>query len=239
MKYIGIDGCKAGWFYIGFNDRGYVGSGIYQSISELSDFKNSAQCILIDIPIGLVSEQVDERTCDKLARAALGHPRSSSVFPAPSRDALPIKDFQKASQVNRKSTGRGLSKQTFNIMPKIREVDAFLRSEPHKKKVRECHPEVGFWALNNQQSMEFNKKTLQGFEERLVLLRRFYPYADEWLDENLQMFPRKAVQRDYMVDALVCAIIAQHNNELDSFPKQPKLDTAGLPMEIVYWSPAS
>lgn len=239
MKYIGIDGCRSGWFYVGFDEQGFPSSGILNSITVLADFIESADSILIDIPIGLVSQQPGERTCDKLARAALGHPRSSSVFPAPSRNALSLKNYQQASQVNRQSTGRGLSKQTFNIMPKICEVDDFLQSEPLRQKVRECHPEVGLWALNNQQAMLFNKKKAEGLKERLAVLENYFADVSLWLDNNLDLFPRKSVHRDDMLDALVCAVIAQHGDELISFPPEPILDVAGLPMEIVYWLPSA
>ncbi|MDJ0880805.1 MAG: DUF429 domain-containing protein [Gammaproteobacteria bacterium] len=236
MKYIGIDGCKAGWFYIGLDDAEYQ-IGIFPCILELSPFLPSAKRVLVDIPIGLNRDDQHERQCDVLARNCLKPYRHASVFPAPSRCALEYRDYQQANEANRACTGRGLSRQTFNIMSKIREVDDFLQKEPQRNKVMECHPELGFWAINNKQAMRHNKKTQQGFEERLALLVKHFHRAEEIINQAMSRYLRQQVLRDDIVDALICAVSAKNAMDLISLPVKSVYDEELLPMQIVYWQP--
>ena len=77
VKFIGIDGCKLGWFYV----------GVIRSIREITAWLDAATLILVDIPIGLLTEGPAERLCDLEARQMI-KPRGSTVFPAPARSAL-------------------------------------------------------------------------------------------------------------------------------------------------------
>jgi len=64
-------------------------------------------------------------------------------------------------------TCRRLSKQTYSIIPKIREVDEYLIKHPEMQgRLSETHPEVCFWALSDN-AMKFSKKRRAGREERL------------------------------------------------------------------------
>jgi predicted RNase H-like nuclease len=108
--------------------------------------------IAVDMPIGLPSE--GRRACDSEARRMLGA-RRSSVFPVPTRDALAATSFAEVS---------GLSIQGWNLVPKIREVDACW--EP---RVRECSPELSFTVLAGA-PMVHNKRTPEGRAERLAVL---------------------------------------------------------------------
>lgn len=237
MKYIGIDGCKAGWFIVGLEDDGSGAFEILNRVSDVTEYLTTVEIILLDIPIGLRGKHPDERLCDKQARKVLQPKRGSSVFPAPSRCALECTSYEEASQRNKACTGRGLSKQTFNIIPKIREVDFFLRSEKRREKVHEMHPEVCFWALNKGQPMTFNKKTTEGYEERVALLSKYYPGSRRIIEMALQQHTRAEVARDDIVDALVGAVTARNSNSLQRFPENPEIDDEDLPMEIVFWIP--
>ena len=54
---------------------------------------------------------------------------------------------------------RKMSKQLFNIAPKIREVDACLRADRARStRVFEVHPEVAFWRLNGGRALDQPKK---------------------------------------------------------------------------------
>ena len=237
MKYIGIDGCKAGWLLVGLSEQGKAGYVLLDTIDELSAYLEKAQCILIDIPIGLRTRHPEERTCDRQARKLLSPHRGSSVFPVPSRCALECKDYREALARNRECTGRGITKQTFNIMPKIREVDSYLQRLESRGLIREMHPEVCFRALNDQQPMRHKKRQQQGFEERLAILNRFVADAGLFIEQVMQQTLRKQVARDDIVDALVGAVTASHANRLQSIPEHPEVDETGLPMEIVYAIP--
>ena len=237
MKYIGIDGCKAGWLLTGLDEQGRLGLVLLSSIGELSRYLENTECILIDIPIGLRTRHTEERTCDSQARKLLSPHRGSSVFPVPSRCALNCHNYREALARNRECTGRGITKQTFNIMPKIREVDSYLQKLDKRKIIHEMHPEVCFWALNDQRPMQTKKREQDGFEERLAILNQFIPDAGVFIEQVMQQTLRKQVARDDIVDALVGVVTASHANQLQSIPEHPELDETGLPMEIVYAIP--
>ncbi len=81
--------------------------------------------VAIDIPIGLPDDR--PRLTDRLARLRLPPGRTSSVFPTPSRSAVAHTTQPEASCANREAIGVGLSIQAFHLVPKILDVDAFVR----------------------------------------------------------------------------------------------------------------
>jgi predicted RNase H-like nuclease len=195
-----------------------------------------ADSILVDIPIGLRDSGDEERLCDLEARRMLGAPRSSSVFPVPCRAALRAKEYHEANRINERHTGRRLSRQSWNIARKIREVDLLLRRHSRARRVvRETHPEILFWALNGGQSMRYNKRTEAGFRERLQVLERHHPGSEAIVTSVLTKYPRKHVGRDDLLDALAAAVTARiGRRSLRSLPASPERDSTGLLMEIVY-----
>jgi predicted RNase H-like nuclease len=237
VKYIGIDGCRSGWFMVGLNEDGSGSFGILGRILELAEYLPEAGTVLIDIPVGLRGKHPGERLCDKQARSVLAPKRGASVFPAPCRSALESEDYAEASNRNRECTGRGLTRQTYAIIPKIREVDQFLGQSEFRVKVHEMHPEVCFWALNDREPMKHKKRSPEGYEERLSVLTRYYPGARRIVDLAMQRYTRTEVARDDIVDALVGAVTAKCAQSLSRFPDDPEIDDEGLPMEIVYWGP--
>ena len=182
-KVSGIDGCKAGWFAFHFDGAIWY-SSLHDNIGELYESIDS-ELILIDIPIGLRGKEKCERVCDKEARKLLTR-RKSTVFPAPSRCALAYDDYFEASEINKQKTSRGLAKQSFALIPKIREVDTFIQSEnyfPDKKRIREVHPEICFWGLNGRSEMKYRKKDLLGKCERIQLLEKHLPKTKNLFSE--------------------------------------------------------
>jgi predicted RNase H-like nuclease len=90
--------------------------------------------ILIDIPIGLKNGGKGERLPDLGARRIL-KARKSSIFPIPCREAVYMESYKKACEVNEKLTGKRISKQAWNIVSKIRDVNNFLvENEIFRKK---------------------------------------------------------------------------------------------------------
>lgn len=239
MNYVGVDGCKNGWFYIGLDDRDNWEIGVTPDIQHLIDRFQEARLILVDIPIGLREEGKLERLCDKEARKVLGPKRGTSVFRVPCRKAVHASSYEEASRINEERTGKRLSKQSWAISPKIREVDDLLTtSEAARTLVREVHPEVCFWGLNGGISMTYSKKTLEGFEERLRVLRKIYGRSEELFKEAWLTHGGWDVARDDILDALAAAVTARFGfDALKTLPKAPKKDTKGLPMEMVYYNP--
>ena len=70
-KYIGVDGCKAGWFYVGISRYGECDFGVFKTLPQLWQANKKETLILVDIPIGLPSRENPTRQCDRLARKLL------------------------------------------------------------------------------------------------------------------------------------------------------------------------
>ncbi|MFP3869250.1 MAG: DUF429 domain-containing protein [Syntrophobacteria bacterium] len=236
-SYVGIDGCKAGWFVVTLIDRRGWKINVFNNVEEIWKNLSYATLLLIDIPIGLHDTGDKSRSCDIEARRLLGSPRTSSVFTPPLRPALEFVERVKASEKNHLLSARRIGVQTWGIVSKIREVDHFLRRVLEaRKKIREVHPEVLFWALNAGKAMSNNKSQRQGFEERLQVLRKHFSASDALLEEALSAFPRKIVARDDIIDALAAAVTALNGDgNLSSISERPERDGFGLPMEMVYY----
>jgi len=234
LKYIGIDGCRLGWFYVGLDDEGSFHVGVVHRIDAIAAWLDTATLILIDIPIGLLTERTRERSCDLAARQMI-KPRGSTVFPAPARSAISKNSYEEGSAENYQRLGRKLSKQSWAIAAKIKEVDDFMRSEKAGSKVREMHPEVAFCGLNGGEPILTNKKSGDGFNERFELLKRFYPKVRSVVDAARANTPlKKDLQNDDILDALVGAVTASNHLSLHTLPENPSLDDEGLPMEMVF-----
>ena len=176
-----------------------------------------------------------ERACDLRARELLGD-RASSVFPAPCREAAYAPTYKKACDINERLTGKRISKQTWAIVPRIRELDELLRRDERARACfREVHPELCFWAFAGGRPMTHHKSTEQGYLERANLLEHVHPRAYDIIAEALDAFPRSAVARDDILDALAAAVTALAGpNALATLPKNPGTDPESLPMQMVY-----
>ncbi len=227
---LGVDGCRGGWIAAFFQNGRFEGFEIFESFQKLWNTNAKASLILVDIPIG-VKDGGDERRCDILARSLLGS-RASSVFRVPCRRAIYADNYRKALVLNRKLTGYGFSKQTWNIVPRIKEVDLLLRSdEAARKIIKETHPEVCFRILSNSQ-IRFSKRKPEGIQERMRILRRFVRIGSV-LESFSESFGRKADPSD-ILDALVVGLVSSMAEEnLSTIPEKPEYDCYGLPMQMV------
>ncbi|TMA74578.1 MAG: DUF429 domain-containing protein [Deltaproteobacteria bacterium] len=144
----GVDGCRSGWVV--------AWEGGVQVLPTFAYvLSRRFELALIDVPIGLL--EVGSRRCDTEARSLIGE-RRSSVFPAPSRSLLRSRRYAGQCSV-----------QLWNILEKIREVDASMKPALQRR-VREAHPEVSF-ALLNGGPLRYPKKQAAGETERRLLLR--------------------------------------------------------------------
>jgi predicted RNase H-like nuclease len=235
MMYVGVDGCKAGWFAVILTEEGDWDIDVFSDVSHLLNKIDDSSLILIDIPIGLRERGAQERHCDTEARRLLRPNRSSSVFRAPCRAAIYCENYKEASDINEERTGRWLSLQTWNILRKIREVDDLLiNREFAKSRVRETHPEICFWAMAGH-PMEHSKKPAAGYLERMQVLQSVYPNTKDIINRALSAYKRKEVARDDILDALSAAVTAAVGvQRLVSIPEKPEFDSRGLRMEIVH-----
>lgn len=155
----GADGCKKGWV-LAIHDlaSGDTHARRASSIGDIFDSIHDLAVLAIDVPIGL--PDAGPRACDIEARAMLGRPRGSSVFPAPIRPMLSATSYPDACSIGRRCDGRGLPVQCWHIVPKIREVDTFLReSAGARSRTREIHPEISFMLLADR-PMSYAKRKL-------------------------------------------------------------------------------
>jgi predicted RNase H-like nuclease len=232
---IGVDGCRAGWFGVRISGRSKMEGRLFRSFAELhAEWHDAGSVILIDIPIGL-PDSTSCRTCDSLARRYLGGTKASSVFNPPTRAALDATSWEQAAALNEDRCGKRLSKQTWHIMPKIREIDAFLQADRQRQQwIREAHPEVLFQALNGGDPLTATKKTAAGQQQRLRILEQHAIGCRRLFGQLCDRHPRQAVQPDDILDAMVAAVVAAgYRDRLDTLPPEPPLDTTGLRCEIV------
>jgi predicted RNase H-like nuclease len=232
---VGVDGCRAGWLAVNLAPAASWDIAVFPAFAALWKEHRGAALLLVDIPIGLKDGGSEERRCDQEARRLLG-PRRSSVFPAPCRPAVYAPDYDAAIRENRRRTGRSIFKATWNITPKIREVDeVLLRDAAARRTIREVHPEVCFWAINGGAPLSHAKKTAAGFRERLELLKRAYPEAEAVISKASAVLPRRDAAPDDLLDALAAAVTALLGQTgLDVIPAAPEQDARGLPMEMVH-----
>jgi predicted RNase H-like nuclease len=186
----------------------------------------------IDIPIGLSEGQ--PRRCDREARQRLG-PRRSSVFAAPPRPVLAAADHGEACRIGRRLAGRGLSLQSWHILPKVRQVDGLLRRQPWLlPRFQEVHPELAFLDWNGGCPLPHGKRSREGRAERLALCEELFPGV--WASLRPR-FRRREVADDDILDALALLRSAARlaRGEAVVLPQGlQEWDRCGLPMRIAY-----
>jgi predicted RNase H-like nuclease len=226
----GVDGCKTGWLCVTREGAGAISSACFASAEELLRQEPRPDVLAIDIPIGLLER--GPRECDRAARVVLGK-RRSSVFPAPPRAVLEASSWQHACEIRNGLERRRISKQTWAIVPKIREIDAALRNELGRSAwVREVHPEVCFWAWRGA-PMTHAKKTRPGQLERLALVSQHFGLAA--FSAVRLRYPKRNVADDDILDAFAALWTAERilRGEEVQMPPDPPLDREHLRMEIV------
>jgi predicted RNase H-like nuclease len=155
----------------------------------------------------------------------------------PSRAAIYAGDYRDACSIAEATSEppRKVSKQLFNIAPKIREIDGVLRGTPGApSRVFEVHPELAFWRLNGERALIEPKKVKSRCHEPGLALRRGLLVAAGLPAETVRSTPPKGAGPDDLLDALACAAIARriHAGVAQSFPNPPPRDAHGLIMAI-------
>lgn len=242
--FVGVDGCRAGWFAIFLvrdaEQECKWKAALFPNFSCLAGFlKNnygqSDPLIFIDIPIGLKDGGSKERLSDTGARNILKS-RKSSIFPVPCREAVYAETYEKACEVNKSLTGKRISKQAWNIVPKIRDVDSFLvKNKNYREKVREIGPELCFQSFAGF-PMKYSKKKVEGFLERKDALNNVCTFTDEIIEYVLSTYRRRDIAKDDILDALAAALTAKIGSRygFTYIPQKPETDSEGLKIQIAY-----
>jgi predicted RNase H-like nuclease len=206
---------------------------VCRDCDEVLTLKPRPVVVVVDIPIGLLDRyQPGGRVCDQEARRLLG-PRRSSVFSPPIRPALRAATYAQARRFH-------LSRQTFGIVPKIREADQMM-TPARQKSIHESHPESAFLSLAGE-PMKHNKKRLPGRLERLKGLKRasestscrLFERIEAFFEIDQRRFPRRGVAMDDILDAYAMLWVAFRirHGRADRLPADPPRDAKGLRMEI-------
>ena len=220
----GVDGCRGGWVAAVADRRGAVEVAVHRSLDTvLAAFRQGEiAAVAIDMPIGLPS--VPPRGCDVAARRLLG-PRRSSVFPAPIRAVLGSRSYAEACARSRTACGVALSRQAFNLLPKIDELDRALEP-PLQERIVEAHPELAF-AHAVGSPMQHPKRRPEGRRERLAALQRA-GLTIRTVGSTAAAAP------DDLLDAAILTLVAQRVVEGSAERiGDGACDARGLRMEIV------
>lgn len=161
---LGVDGARGGW--VGVRWDGVDLACLFDpSLERLVGDAGDVDVVAVDMPIELVADGT--RVAEDDARRLLG-PRRSSLFQSPCLGALDFADddYAGANAWSKATVGRGLSKQAWFLVPKIREVRALAGDRP----VFEAMPELAFAAMDGDVPLAHPKTTWSGQARRRRLL---------------------------------------------------------------------
>lgn len=232
---IGLDGCRGGWLAVWHVDRTW-NSLLIRDRTTLREILTVGDRTFIDMPIGLPETEAS-RLCDRQLRQTLGRAFSTSVFNPPIREAVYATSYADACQLNHAKTGKKISIQSWNLVPKIRELDEiFIEFTELQSSCFESHPELLFYHLHQQKKLNFKKKTPAGQQERLALLAASIEDPQSTFSALRASYLKKEVADDDILDAIVLACFAERSlkTELKSLPNPPEVDAFGIEMGIYY-----
>lgn len=234
----GVDGCPGGWLVVlrSVDSDAAPRALIAPTFAEVLALPEAPRVIAVDIPIGLAERSgIGGRAADIAARSRLGA-RKSSVFAVPARAAVMATEYRDACAIAlaHSDPPRKVSKQSFNIFAKIREVDR-LMTPALQDRVVECHPETAFWAMNGEAPLDAPKKVKSRPYPPGLALRRKLLAATGLPPAFLETRFRAAeAGPDDLLDACACAWTALRvlRGIAHRFPEKPPLDGQGLRQEI-------
>lgn len=190
MVGVGIDGARGSWVRITYDSI-----SLCLTISEkLEDLLIEGAVHFVDMPKDLATIDAPDRLCDAWMRSQLKQ-RKSSIFTPPIQNVLMESSYAEANAKSRELVGKGISKQAWNLVPRIREFQTITDAD-----VYESHPEVCFAVMTGNEAA-FSKKTEAGELERIELLRR-YSNSSPW------KWKMSNVQVDDIIDACILAVAA-------------------------------
>ena len=228
---VGIDWMKPYW--LAAEIRGDEIS--LKKLSDIADINNyylTADAVLIDIPVGLPENKVENvARPDCEARGLLPRGRKSTIFPVPCRQAINIENYEDASAENERVLGKKLTSQSYAFSKMVRQVDDFLLEEKYwQNRLVESHPEVVFQRLNGGNGLYHSKHTDAGIQERISILQR---YGVDLMPLFAEFTPK---QYEDVLDAVCLAVSAKLGceNGFQTIPANPTYDSRGLKMQMVF-----
>ena len=225
-NFIGIDGARGGWVVATWA-HGEISLNLYRTLSEVPIHKPCR--VLVDMPIGLPAHH--RRLCDSEARNILGQ-RRSTIFPVPSRAAVYATSYAECCAINEPLQGCKVSKQAWNLFPKIRELDLYLRSDPSRHTyIAEGHPELAFRALHASRSPLPSKRTSIGLLQRREALTSLGTHVESLANKLAASKPKELDITDAYDALSLCALLKRFDGRV-SFIGDGGLDEYGAPERI-------
>ncbi|MDB4737959.1 DUF429 domain-containing protein [Verrucomicrobiales bacterium] len=205
---VGVDGCKEGWVGVAIDKNGaFIGSFLSKLLKDIISHFSDASVIGVDMPLKLVNKPF--READQLVRKELGVKRGRSVFPAIPNFMIDPKwidlDPEDLNIESRKRFGCAFSRQTLNLKNKILEVN---QCQSENLKIIEVHPEFCFMQMNDGMPQPCSKKTWNGMQQRLFLLKTKGIYLPSDLGSNTGN-----ISPDDIIDAAAGAWTAKRFSE--------------------------
>jgi predicted RNase H-like nuclease len=144
------------------------------------------------------------------------------------RAVLGTSTYEEACAASREVCGKGLYKQLYNIVAKIKEVDA-VQSPRLQRSLFEACPELSFAVMEGDAPMQHSKRTADGRAERVAVLHEHLG-----VDVPALLKARTpGAQPDDVLDALALAWTARRYLVGSCLRFGGELDATGLRMEVV------
>jgi predicted RNase H-like nuclease len=226
MDVLGIDACgKQGWIGVRLADGAYDAAFVDGGLDALIGRAGECDVVAIDMPLGLL--ETGWRVADIEARAYL-EARRSSVFLTAPRAVWAENDYAAANAACLSITGKGLSRQTWGLAPKLLKAHARWAQDPDR--VYEVHPEVSFQAMAGGTPLTHSKKSWRGQAVRRSLLDAAGIRLGDELGEA------DTVPADDVLDAAAAAWSAHRIGvgTAQHLPAAPERDADGRPVAIWY-----
>lgn len=195
--------------------------------SKLMEYIVRSSLTFIDMPVGLVSgEMIREKSIDpelaqhrefavrkmlmqKLPKSA----RSiASIFPVPVAEAVYTDDYAKAREINKEIIGKSISKQSWNLIYRIKQIQTVIELLPGiVGNLLESHPETIFRLLHSLYSDVPlpSKSSQEGIDARINMLEDQLPGARDAFNITWDHLDRGTrIQKDDILDAMILAVDA-------------------------------
>lgn len=226
----GVVPCEGGWLVLPGRVAGVTVSAenafVVPKLRYVLEYRPSFSFAAYAVPFGFPDESVEPyRRCDRLAREVLGWPRSASLAPVPSRQALFADSFDDARRLE--PWMRPTDRTRF---ARLHEVAAEIQPF-HTRSNYSAHPELSFAQMNGDHGLVRSPWSEEGQTERLALVRA----AMRGVDDVVGRTPPDGAEVKQMLDAAAMLWTARRasGRAIARLPVDPEWNGLGIRMEWV------
>jgi predicted RNase H-like nuclease len=225
---IGIDGCKKGYMIAQISNQ-KISFRFEENLESIKDYQG---LILIDVPCGCPSNKEEIRPEPLIRQLVKG--RASSVFNVPALQTLNTKDYQEANKINREILGKGLSKQSFHIIPIIKDINNFILSNPYLN-IHESFPELIFTKFLGH-PCKYSKHKEEGKQERINCLKEIFPWISQDLEDTFNSLPKSTHLDVIDAAALACCATLIDQVKYSTIPRDFQKNSQGIDMKVMIFN---